>query len=150
MTMSESCTIVSPVKNAKRLIDVLQEMGAEVDYLNGDAKDWQSVSVKSDECEIVFNILSREVPGDRFSQLILGMHNFARKLQVVHEQTAANVLKTVADAQMLIGVVATPSFSQNEQHEDYVFEIAKSIGGIVFNGDSFLSADGMPLLSASS
>lgn len=48
------------------------------------------------------------------------------------------MLDAIANAQLLIGVVASPGFLESEPHQEYVFGIAKSVGGLIFSGDAIL------------
>jgi hypothetical protein len=144
--MSEYCTIISPVKDFRSMITILRQLGAEVSDIDGTEQEWRSVSLKSDVSKLVFNSMIRQFPGDEFSKLVLGIHNFARKLQGADIRTAQTVLDAIANAQLLIGVVASPGFLESNPHQEYVLGIAKSVGGLIFSGDAILDSSGNPLL----
>lgn len=144
--MSESCTIFSSSQSYAQILQTLRELSAPIKLIDGEDSQWRSVQTQSGTSELTFNSLTRVTPGDRFSKIILGAHNFARNISQSHETNRQRVLAGITQAQLLVGVVATPKFNEAEHHLDYVFGVAKSIDGLIFNGSAFLDSDGNILL----
>lgn len=130
------------------MLTTLRQLGAEISLIDGTDQEWRSVSLKSDVSELVFNSMIRQFPGDQFSKLVLGIHNFARGLNGTDTGTTQAALNAIANVQMLVGVVASPEFMEAEHHQDYVCGVTRNLGGLIFNGDAILDSDGNELLKA--
>ena len=52
----------------------------------------------------------------------------------------------VESCELVLGVVATPSLDADKRYHAVVFLIAKELGGIVFNGEEMLDANGQRLV----
>lgn len=93
--------------------------------------------------------LNRKVrlkPGDSFSKMVLGLHNYFRQVNTSAEAIKREVLDRVSGMELAIGVVAEPEFVEEAGHFDYIFGIAAAVDGIIWNGEGVLNADGQLLL----
>lgn len=139
--MSDACTIILPTKDFLSVLTILKQFLDPV-LIVGSETHWERLETKSSENSLVFRSLVRVAPGDQFSKLILGLHQFARNLRGINPTRFTELLREIENAEMLIGVVATPDFSANALYEEAVFAVAESLHGIVFTGSSFVSGSG--------
>ena len=95
---------------------------------------------------LTFTSMIRDKPGDRFSRLVLSMHNFFRVIATNGKEQKKRVLEGIENAEMFLGIVADPEFSDDEEHFICLFAVARKLNALVFTGEAMQDADGRKLL----
>jgi hypothetical protein len=88
----------------------------------------------------------RREPGDAFSKMVLGMHNYFRCVKTTAEAKQRDILNRVANMALAIGVVAEPEFVEEARHYDCIFGIADALNAIIWTGSGAINAEGKLLL----
>src|SRR5262249_1730925 len=114
---------------------------AEV-FLDGDENRWDKLVLCFSSGKMVLTSLVRHVPGDRFSTVVLSMHNFFRRVNTTGVDNKERLLESIANAQMLIGFVADPVFSENDSRLDCLWTISEKLDALIFNGEAMLNSKG--------
>ncbi|MEP6573775.1 MAG: hypothetical protein ABJD11_13815 [Gemmatimonadota bacterium] len=97
--------------------------------------------------EAVIEIEGQAVtPGDRFSKLMLGMHNHFRNDAREAGAAGTALLKRVLAVQLAGGVVAEPSLRQEAWMQRAVAAATQSLDGMLFDGRVLRASDGTALL----
>lgn len=115
--------------------------------LEGDAETWSRMILSFADGELVLTSLVRRAPGDKFSKLVLSMHNLFRTANTDAVANKTFVLKRIENATMMIGVVATPEFSDVDSRLDCLWRIAEEVDAVVFNGEAILNLRGQRIMS---
>jgi hypothetical protein len=144
--MSDACTIICPSKNYIAILEMAEATARYAVHVNGPREAWQSLAIISEGSTLEITASVQVRPGDHFSKLILGMHNFFTRIETRWSEEKRKVLSTISRANMLIGVTADPAFAEEDGHYDCIFEIAKRIDGVIFTGSAMLNAQGKKLL----
>jgi len=115
--------------------------------VTGVPQEWQTLKVVQGST-ITFHSMKRQQQPEfnDFSRLILGTSTFFRHVNVTPVERRERVLDAVYRCQFSVGVVASPEFNEDEKHFDMIFEIAKSLDGLIFNGSGMVDADGLLVL----
>jgi hypothetical protein len=143
--MSDACTILSVNIKLADIAEIIKNTKAAVN-INGDIDNWDNITLKFANSELRFNKLVQERPGDKFSKMILGMHNYFRKIDTIALGNKDYVLECIGNANLAIGVAADPKFSEEDEHFDIIFAVAEALRGVVFNGSGMLNTQGKMLL----
>lgn len=144
--MSDSCTILTTKIDLKAIADILRDTKATFG-IDGDFDKWDTIKLKFDQSELRFKKSVRERPGDKFSKMILGMHNYFRNVDTKASNNKEHILQNVGETKLAIGVVADPEFSEEDGHFDFIFAVAEKIDGMIFNGEAMLDPKGDMILS---
>ncbi|HVZ41159.1 MAG TPA: hypothetical protein VHI13_17905 [Candidatus Kapabacteria bacterium] len=144
--MSDFCTIVSPVIDHARIRSVLGSHGTADIVVTGSDQAWTSIVLRTDAATLTLNSMIRVEPGDQFSTILLGLYNFVRTQPASDPAAKDRLQQQIVDAELLIGVVADPSFEADETLADLVFEIAEDLGALIFTGSALLSGNGDVLI----
>lgn len=143
---SKLCIVCSEAVYTDVLAAVHRLPVNEFDF-SGNEKQWKSIALTFPVGSIRLTSMTRVLPGDRFSKLILSMHNFFRAVETDAVSKKTAVLSRVALAKMLIGVVAEPEFVQDDKRLEYLWTIAEEIDARLFNGHAMLDSHGRRILS---
>lgn len=147
--MSSAVTLLCPKRASCKALDAIREScNADID-LEGSEDAWERVTLRFQSGTMVLTSLVRQVPGDKFSKLVLSMHNFFRTVDTDAERNKRYVMRRVENVEMIIGVVAEPEFSETDARLDCMWKIAEQVDAIVFNGDSMLNLAGERIISRS-
>ena len=95
---------------------------------------------RSVAASVEVNPLVREKPGDYFSRLILGTHNFARRRVKGREDQCGPVLDFIASTSVIVGVPHSP---------DTRVLAALTVGmkAVIFDGQTIRDPEGKDLLA---
>src|SRR5262245_65947714 len=105
--MPQNCTILCPTDEPRQVLAVLRDLvrdGADI-RVSGDDADWSTIQIKTPAASLTLNRQIRREPGDRFSKMVLGIHNYFRVVKTPMEATQRDVLNRVANMAMAVGVV---------------------------------------------
>ncbi len=144
--MGSACTLVCPIEAYSDVFATLENSSTSELIVQGRPDSWKQIEIRSPGSLIAFTSLVREKPGDEYSKLILSMHNFFRRIGTEANKNQRFVLECIANAKMLIGVVAEPAFSEDDWHFNCIWPIAEHLNAIVFSGEAMLNAKGERLL----
>ena len=145
--MASACTILCPTTAYSNVLDAIRISWPGEVSIDGKADTWTRVTlIYLGKC-LTLSSLVQEQPGDKFSKLILSMHNFFCTVETAAASNQSNVLAHIANAKMLIGIVAEPDFVEDDDRLDSLWTIAESVNGLIFNGDSMLDLRGQRILS---
>jgi len=125
----------------------LLQDGADI-LVSGNDADWSTIQIKTPAASLTLNREIQHEPGDRFSRMVLGMHNYFRVVKTPMEATQSDVLSRVANMAMAIGVVAEPELVEEAHHHDCIFGIAAALNAIIWTGNAVINADGKMILDA--
>lgn len=64
----------------------------------------------------------------------------------IDDDDPTGVVPRIVAAELILGIVAEPSFDSKDRYGDLVFAIARELDGLVFNGSSFIEVNGSLLL----
>ena len=84
--------------------------------------------------------------GDDFSRLRLSTYMAIKNAEGADDAIKRRVLKHVEMSELILGVVATPSLDADDRYDQFVFEMARAMNGLIFDGSEFLDPDGTTLL----
>jgi hypothetical protein len=146
--MPQNCTILCPTDEPRQVLAVLRDMlqaGADIRVSGKDA-DWSKIEIKTLAASLTLNRQIQHEPGDRFSKMVLGMHNYFRQVKAPMEATQRDVLNRVANMAMAIGVVAEPEFVEQARHYDCIFGVAAALNAIIWTGSGVINAEGKMIL----
>jgi hypothetical protein len=143
--MSDFCTILTTKLDLKAIAEILHNAKATFD-IDGDFDKWDTIILKFEKSELRFTKSVRERPGDKFSKMILGMHNYFRNVDTRADSNKEHILQKVGETKLAVGVVGQPEFSEEDGHFDYIFSVTKKIDGMIFNGEGMLDYKGDMIL----
>jgi hypothetical protein len=146
--MAQNCTILCPIDDPRQVLAVVRDFlpdGADIG-VNGNDSEWTRIEIKTGSASLTLNRQVRHEPGDRFSRMVLGMHNYFRVVKTPSDATQRDVLDRVASMALAIGVVAEPQFIDEARHYDCIFGIAAAMNAIVWTGSGVINADGIMIL----
>jgi len=86
--------------------------------------------------------------GDDFCRLLLLTCAFVEGMSDADPVVKKRLAFHVESCEVVLGVVAEPTFDADERFHSVVFAIAKALDGIIFNGQEMLDANGVTILSA--
>jgi hypothetical protein len=146
--MPQNCTIICPNDEPQEVLAVLRDLlqnGAEIRVSGKDA-DWSKIDIQTSAGTLTLNRQIQNEPGDRFSKMVLGMHNYFRQVRTPMEAIQRDVLNQVANMKMAIGVVAEPDFVEEARHYDCIFSVAAALNAIIWTGSGVINAEGQMIL----
>ena len=145
--MSDACTIFGSKVDYLAVYNIVSGMSLVPVEVTGVPQEWQTLEVVQGST-ITFHSMKRQQQPEfnDFSRLILGTSTFFRHVNVTPVERRERVLDAVYRCQFSVGVVASPEFNEDEKHFDMIFEIAKSLDGLIFNGSGMVDADGLLIL----
>jgi len=145
--MSGACTIFGSKVDYLAVYNIVSGISPVSVEVAGVPQEWQTLEVVR-ESTITFHSMKRQQQPEfnDFSRLILGTATFFRHVNVMPMERRERVLDAVYRCQFSVGVVASPGFNEDEKHFDMIFEIAKSLNGLIFNGSGMVDADGLLVL----
>jgi hypothetical protein len=144
--MGDACTLVCGQQDYAAALNALHETTSSEIEVAGDETLWTRVQVTFPTSTLTFTSMVRDKPGDQFSRLVLGMHNFFRRIDTQGKEQKELVLAKIANSEMFIGVVAEPEFSDLEGHFTCLFALARKLNALIFTGQAMQDADGCRLL----
>lgn len=145
--MSDACTIYGSKVDYLAVYNIVSAMSSVPVEVTGVPDEWQSLKIVQGST-IIFNSMKRQQRAEfnEFSQLILGTSTFFQHVNVTPIDRREELLDVISRCQFAIGVGASPEFNEEEKHFDMIFEIAKSLDGLIFNGSGMVDADGLLVL----
>jgi len=145
--MSDNCTIYGSRVDYLAVFNIVSGMSPVPVEVTGVPQEWQTLKIVQGST-ITFHSMKRQQQPEfnDFSRLILGTSTFFRHVNVTPVERRERVLDAVYRCQFSVGVVASPGFNEDEKHFDMIFEIAKSLDGLIFNGSGMVDADGLLVL----
>jgi len=145
--MSGACTIFGSKVDYLAVYNIVSGISPVSVEVAGVPQEWQTLEVVR-ESTITFHSMKRQQQPEfnDFSRLILGTATFFRHVNVTPVERRERVLDAVYRCQFSVGVVASPGFNEDEKHFDMIFEIAKSLNGLIFNGSGMVDANGLLVL----
>jgi len=106
----------------------------------------QEISVRASKVGLEIHPLVKEKPGDKFSQLILGTHNFIQCSARGADESRSRVLKHIAQTTVIVGVPrATDSPLGSEL--SVVAGVVLAMDAIIFDGTTMRDHSGADLLT---
>jgi hypothetical protein len=109
--------------------------------------DWSQIVLRIDPKSILtFTKCVRLKPGDEFSRMVLGFHNYIRHVKTRSHRAKKPFLAHVADCSLAIGVLCEPSFDL-EEWQKTILAVAREMGALIWNGSGMLDAEGRLLLA---
>lgn len=145
--MSSKCTIFSPKLDFVGVIGFLKKHAAGQLEIKGSETVWEQIILRHGGSKLILNNLFRKEPGDSFSKLILGTHNFFHNINTFAFTQKEFVLRQVGNCQMALGMVGEPEFEEEAGHFDLIFGLADELDGMIFNGAEMLNSQGKTILS---
>lgn len=145
--MSGACTIFGSKVDYLAVYNIVSGISPVSAEVAGVPQEWQTLEVVR-ESTITFHSMKRQQQPEfnDFSRLILGTATFFRHVDVMPMERRERVLDAVYRCQFSVGVVASPGFNEDEKHFDMIFEIAKSLNGLIFNGSGMVDVNGLLVL----
>lgn len=144
--MTSACTILCPTIDYGKVLDAIESATDGGLSLEGTKDKWTRIIVAHSGKQITFSGLVQLQPQDKFSRLVLSMHSFFRMVETDMVPNQDYVLSRIADAEMLIGVVADPEFVMGDSRLDILWKIAECMDSVIFNGDAILNLHGQRIL----
>lgn len=144
--MSSACTIYSSKIDYQSVYETLSRLSPVPLEIIGNIQEWQTIKIIR-ESTIAFDCIKRK-QGEfgEFSRLILGTYAFFQHVDVTDLTRRDRVLDAISNCQFAIGVIASPEFSEEEKHFDMIFEVTKSLDGLIFNGTGMIDETGLLVL----
>jgi hypothetical protein len=146
--MPQNCTILCPSDEPQKVIACLRELmddGAHL-HLTGKESNWSRIDIATPTASLALSRQVEREPGDSFSKMVLGMHNYFYQAKTSAKAVKAEVLDRVANLALAIGVVAEPEFLEEAGHYDCIFGIAAAMDAIIWTGSGVINAEGRMLL----
>jgi hypothetical protein len=141
--MTESCTIYCKVLNLDEIARLLHSHFPTSIPAAGD-----SMLVHGNHGSLRFSKKVFRERGDDFCQLLLSTRAFVQGMSVADPEVTMRLVSHVASCELVLGVVAEPAFDADERYHVVVFEIAKALDGVVFNGQEMLDTNGETLAAS--
>ena len=143
---TEACTILATSPNLDEVLDYLRERSCGPVGVVGAGSRWEKMTARIGVGSVTFDVLARRRPGDEFSKMVLSMYNYFRNGSSSSDSLKEEGLDAIASSDTAIGVVADPAF--DEEAEEVVIEVARMVGGVIFNGWGILDPEGTVLVKA--
>ena len=123
-------TLLLPAPAFTLLLTAAREAASNT-RVEGAPERWTSLSLTyADGATAKLTALERERPGDQFSRLILGAHNWAEKATGADAQaTKARILRQIAETRLIVGVRTSGPAPLGPMRE-----LARRAGGLLFDG----------------
>lgn len=146
--MPQNCTILCPTDDPRQVVKFVCELaqaGATIDIL-GDDSNWSKIEIRTSDSTLTLSRQVRLEPGDAFSKMVLGMHNYFWQVNTSAVAIKQEVLDRIEHVALAIGVVAEPEFNESDGHYDYLFGIAKTLEAVIWTGSGVINAEGKMIL----
>lgn len=147
--MTSACTVLCPEINFGTVFEAIHSMSEAEILLDGTPDQWTRATVSVSGKLLTFSILIREHPGDKFSRLVLSLHNCFEPVQSDAPSNKEHVLDRILNVKMMIGVVADPEFLQDDIRLAVLWRVVESMDAVLFNGDAVFNLEGLQLLDRS-
>jgi hypothetical protein len=143
--MADHCTIFCAKECGAEVTSAIR--GRPDVVISGPADCWETIVVRASESVLTFTSLRFSKPQDKFSKIVLGAVNLARK--GAPGPVREEVIERIGKARLIIGVTAEPEFE--DEHDDWMTWIASVGDGVVLLQDaSFTNAQGDIVLECDS
>ncbi len=140
----QSCTIFCKDMDVDQLFEIVQSLFPSYGR-SATSSEWWSAPISGRAGCLRITPLWFQQRGDDFSKLILSTISHVRSSEMKNDSRA--VLTThFEECELALGVVVEPQFDSDARYNDVVFAIARSLSGLVFNGDLFLNSEGAAFL----
>jgi hypothetical protein len=146
--VAQNCTILCPTDEPERIVEVVRELiGSRGQVtVDGEDKDWSSITVQDDGASLTLNRLVFEAPGDKFSRMQRGMWAYFDEVETSHTSLKSDLQERIDGLALGIGVVAEPSFVEDSGHFECIFGLADALGAVIWNGSGIIDARGNLIL----
>jgi hypothetical protein len=111
--------------------------------LEGEPARWGTARFRSAQGMLEFSSLEFTAPQDAFSKIILGTSSHFWRRKELSEAVREDLLDFVSETQWLVGVVGTSEYLPEEFFRRVALELARRLGGRVFNGTDLISPEPM-------
>ena len=145
MTMADKCTLFCLRDDTDSIIHLAHVILTNIDKLEYDT-ELERLVVTSGSASLKVSRKIQLEPGDSFSHLILGMHNFVRRIDTSAVASQRRILAHIAASRSGIGVVAEPDFDAIATTYDLIFGLARELDGLIFTGSGLIDSEGRLLL----
>ncbi|MFQ5473023.1 MAG: hypothetical protein ACE5FA_09090 [Dehalococcoidia bacterium] len=144
--MTEYCTIFGQEASYEAsAVAVRRVVGAPRCNIVGAESRWLKIVVSGRGGTLTLTAVERERPGDRFSKMILGLHNTFRQV-ITEDPKKDGVLAAISTVKVAIGVVVESGILPDEDLEACILGVARATRGVVFDGGSLLDGHGSLIL----
>ena len=140
--MTESCTIYCKVLNLDEIARLLHRHFPSPSPMAGD-----SMTVQGSAGSLRLTQKRFRERGDDFCRLLLSTCAFVEGISNADVVVKNNLASHIESCEMILGVVAEPAFDADERFYSLVFAIAKSLDGVIFNGQEMLDSNGVTILA---
>jgi hypothetical protein len=144
--MSDNCTIICADADYQAAFNSLRAVSPLPLAIEGNQDAWSRIEIRSPTSSIAFTSLVRKAPMDPFSKLNLSLSNFFRRIETPHEELRQKIVAHINNATLMIVVVAEPEFSEQDLHPEFIYSLAQTLNGMVFDGDAMHDDEGEILL----
>jgi hypothetical protein len=140
--MNESCTVYCKVLDLGEMSRLIQSYAlASTPSVGG------TVCLHGSRGSLrLTQIIFRE-RGDEFCRLLNSTCVFIESISNVDVAVKNRLVNHIESCELLVGVVADSAFDADERYHAIVFEIAKALDGVVWNGQEMLDANGVTLVA---
>ncbi len=97
--------------------------------------------------EIRLSALPWTGPGQELAKTVLGALTYVRRIATVHEHQKQDLLATLPECRLLIGVAGTAGLLSDDACLSAVHAVAADTRGIIFDGADFFNPGGVLILS---
>lgn len=147
--MKQSCTIYSRIESYQNITSIWEALSDNNSEVSLRENESGGVILKTISGRLELSLKKYEQSGDDFSHLILGTHNYFNQVETKYEKAKNNLLNSISQSKIAIGVGAEPSFTETDERLDIVFGIAEMLDGVIFNGSEMIDKDGQLILDKS-
>lgn len=144
--MNSAVTLVCPETAYQKVLATVHTFDSQVSLQSND-ESWDQIVLNFATGTMVLTSMIRQGSGDKFSKLILSLHNFFRTINTIAHSNKDLVLSRVANARMLIGVVAEPEFRAPDARLECLARIADELDALIFDGQAMLNAKGERIIA---
>jgi len=130
----------------KQVVDIVRAVGRGNLQVAGPEDGWEKLVLEGQAGTLTLSPMVRQVPDDEFSRLVMGMYGFFQSAETDQVEVKQAVLDTVSEAEMFIGVVAEPTFCEEDGHSACVLAIVAAVEGMLFDGETMIGGDGNRIL----
>ncbi len=143
--MAQSCTIYCQGTEMAPVVDLGESLFGDASLV-GSKDCWSSLTVHGEAGELAVDSKVFQHNGDDFSRLRLSTYMAIKNTESADDTIKRRTLKHVELSELILGIVATPSLDADDRYHRFVFEIARVMNGLIFDGSEFLDPDGTTLL----
>lgn len=137
--MSNACTIFSPkIDFAAAAKSVNNSFTNQKVSIVGEPDYWSQIFIQGNESNLAMGAMTINNSGEEFTNMVLDLHSLFSKVQTDATDIQQKLLTLIQAFQMAIAVVAKPEFNDNDNHTQGLFNVAKSVNGLVFVGGGAL------------